>query len=262
MFKKNRMNIPTLIVIGQPAWFDSLTEQLDESYRVIQQNTRENYMNTLIESLAAMIFVDGTRDDWADWASIPKSSPATRRIPVVLISADAAQRRAAHIKGADLALSADELLQDLTQLLQDYARVPDPQRIEQLDCECQEALPPLAQEGVRKFNAGQYYQQHDLFEEQWVNTEGPVRDLYRAVLQVGVAYYQIERGNYRGALKMLQRSVQWLIPLPDVCQGINVKKLREDSFKVRAELERLGQKRLDEFDTSLMQGVELVADDD
>jgi predicted metal-dependent hydrolase len=112
----------------------------------------------------------------------------------------------------------------------DYARVPDPALLDELDCQCDEPLPPRGVEGVAKFNAGEYYRQHDLFEAQWVETQGPVRDLYRAILQVGVAYYQIERGNYRGALKMLLRSVQWLAILPDVCQGVDVQQLRADSY--------------------------------
>ena len=78
------------------------------------------------------------------------------------------------------------------------------------------------------------------------------RDLYRAILQVGVAYYQIERGNFRGALKMLQRSVQWLHLLPDQCQGIDVAQLRRDSYRVRAELQRLGPDGLAEFDRGLL----------
>ena len=85
-----------------------------------------------------------------------------------------------------------------------------------------------------------------------MKTDGPVRDLYRAILQVGVAYYQIENGNARGALKMLQRSVQWLYILPEVCQGIDVAQLRRDSYAVRAELERLGPGRLNEFDMSAL----------
>src|SRR5690606_5454817 len=149
-----------------------------------------------------------------------------------------------------------ELQDNLQQWVTDIARIPDPERIEQLECECQDPLPELAQEGIRKFNAGEYYEQHDLFEEQWMAIETPGRDLYRAVLQVGVAYFQIQRGNYRGALKMLQRSVQWLVTLPDTCQGINIKKLREDSFRVRAELERLGEERISEFDMSLIKDVE------
>lgn len=246
------MDTPTIIITGQADWVDDFIEQLGTGYSVRQNIPAGQYMRVLIDTRAALVLVDGADRAWASYTSVPKSSPATRRIPIVLISDDADQRAEALIKGADLALKRDDLLKGIAKLLSDYARIPDPARMAQLDCECREALPELAQEGVQKFNAGEYYAQHDLFEEQWVNTEGPVRDLYRAVLQVGVAYFQIERGNYRGALKMLQRSVQWLIVLPDDCQGIDVARLRDDSFKVRAELERLGPERMDELDRSLM----------
>ena len=119
-------------------------------------------------------------------------------------------------------------------------------------------VPPLALAGVEKFNAGDYYAQHDLFESLWMQTESPVRDLYRAILQVGVAYYQIERGNGRGALKMLLRSLQWLSALPDVCQGVDVRGLREDSAQVRAELERLLPDRLSAFDRLLFKPLRRV----
>lgn len=250
------MQKPTIVITGHPEWRESVTEQLQDNYNVHHQAEFDGYMNTLIESLAALIFVDSNDDDWIIWTSTPKVSPATRRIPLILVSDDADIRANASIQGADVAISHDELKNNLLTWVNDYARVPDLEKMEQLDCECQEPLPELAQEGLRKFNAGEYYKQHDLFEEQWMATETPVRDLYRAVLQVGVAYFQIQRGNYRGALKMLQRSVQWLIVLPDTCQGINVKKLRDDSFRVRAELERLGEERLSEFDMSLIKDVE------
>ena len=247
---------PTIVITGNPAWQDAVSAQLQDNYTVHHQADFEGYMNTLIESLAALILVDSEDENWITWTSTPKASPATRRIPLILISDDADIRANAAVQGADVAITPDELESNLLKLINDIARLPDPEKMKQLDCDCQDALPELAQAGIRKFNAGEYYKQHDLFEEQWMATESPVRDLYRAVLQVGVAYFQIERGNYRGALKMLQRSVQWLVILPDSCQGINVKKLREDSFRVRAELERLGEARLDEFDKSLIQGVD------
>ncbi len=127
-----------------------------------------------------------------------------------------------------------------------------------LDCQCQDELPPLAIQGVEKFNAGEYYIQHDLFEEQWRETEGRVRELYQGVLQVGVGYYQIERGNYRGALKMLKRSARWLSNLPDVCQGIDVRQLREDSNRVRAKLEMIDSGDIEKFDRSLFKPLVLV----
>lgn len=254
------MRKPVVIIVGEPEWADDVRDAAGDAFEIMTHSEPDGYMNALIESLAAMVLVDGARDDWARYTTTPRTSPATRRIPIVLVTDDREARAESALRGAEIVVSPEELRRNAAKFLQDNARVIDPEQIEQLDCECQEPLPPLAQEGVRKFNAGEYYPQHDLFEEQWMETEGPVRDLYRAVLQVGVAYYQVERGNYRGALKMLQRSVQWLMVLPDVCQGIDVQQLREDSFRVRAELERLGEERFDEFDHSLLKGVVLVGD--
>lgn len=254
------MDKPVVVITGTPAWIAGVLPALESDYEVIHLPQPGSYMKTLIDRLAALVLVEGDSPGWDKWTAVPKSSPATRRIPIILISANAETRAASATKGADLALSPDELQKGLLTWIRDYARLPDPERMAQLDCECQEALPPRGVEGLAKFNVGEYYAQHDLFEAQWVETSGPVRDLYRAILQVGVAYYQLERGNYRGALKMLQRSVQWLVILPDICQGVNIQKLREDSFRVRAELERLGETRFHEFDKSLMRGVEMVAE--
>lgn len=254
------MTQPTIIITGEPTWASDVQDALADEYRVHQQPETNGYMNAIIESLAALVLVDGADDEWGTWTSVPKSSPATRRVPIVLVT-DTIERETARKQGADLTMSADDLLGGLTDLLDNHARLPDPQRQEQLDCDCAEPLPERAREGIRMFNEGQYYKQHDLFEEEWMETESPVRDLYRAILQVGVAYFQIERGNYRGAVKMLQRSVQWLVVLPDECQGVDVKKLREDSFRVRDELERLGEDRFDEFDSALLQGVEWTPTD-
>lgn len=250
------MQKPTVVIVGNPSWREDVSKQLTDTFQVHHQPEFSGYMNTLIESLASLIVVDSEDADWITWTSTPKASPATRRIPIMLISDDVSIRENASIQGANVAISRDELQNNLRQWVADIARIPDPAKIDKLECECQEPLPELAQEGIRKFNAGEYYEQHDLFEEQWMAIETPVRDLYRAVLQVGVAYFQIQRGNYRGALKMLQRSVQWLVTLPDTCQGINIKKLREDSFRVRAELERLGEEGISEFDMSLIKDVE------
>jgi len=244
----------TLIGVTQKNVFTRLKPLLTD-YQIVTIREAGDYMNTLIQTRAVMILIDANHPEWERFTTAPTTSPATRRIPIVVVSDDAQKRNEASLIGADITLGFSELEQRIVSLVKDYGRVLDPAILEQLDCECDEPLPPLAIEGVKKFNAGEYYPQHDLFEEQWVNTDGPVRDLYRAVLQVGVAYYQIERGNYRGAIKMLQRSVQWLVILPDVCQGINIAQLRQDSFKVRAELERLGADRLDEFDKQLLKPV-------
>jgi predicted metal-dependent hydrolase len=252
------MSSPVIVITGTPAWAAQVEAQLSADFRIERCTERTGYVTRLTDWRAAMILVDADAADWGFWVSTPKSSPATRRIPIVVAAEAADNRRAAFTAGADLALSAAELAAQIPALAQEYARVEDPARIEQLECECGEALPPLAVEGIEQFNAGNYYRQHDLFEAQWMKTESPVRDLYRAILQVGIAYYQIERGNHRGALKMLLRSVQWLLILPDVCQGVNVRQLREDSFRVRAELEAMNPEAIAQFDRSLLKPVQKI----
>ncbi|MBI1279769.1 MAG: DUF309 domain-containing protein [Anaerolineaceae bacterium] len=249
---------PVLVLTGTSGWEAALRQQLGASYRILTYTDQTGYVAHLADEHAALILVDGDQDGWQFWTATPKSSPATRRIPIFLIATSADAREKALVNGADLTLTPDELLQQVPKIITDYARSLDPKIAEQLDCECQEALPDLALQAVEQFNMGEYYHQHDMFEEQWMHTEGPVRDLYRAVLQVGIAYFQITRGNHRGALKMLLRSVQWFALLPDVCQGIDIKQLREDSSRVRAELERMNPADIANFDRSLLKPVRLI----
>jgi hypothetical protein len=133
--------------------------------------------------------------------------------------------------------------------------------VEALKAQCDDPLPPEAVEAVKKFNSGEFYKQHDLFEALWMAEERPIRDLYRAVLQVGIAYYQATLGNQRGSHKMLLRSLQWLALLPDVCQGIDIATLRADAARVRAELERVGEDGMASFDTSLLKPVRMKEED-
>jgi predicted metal-dependent hydrolase len=246
-------------IVGTPDWADEIVGILrDHDAAAVRYDDRTRYVARLADDGAALILVDGRDDDWRFWTTTPKISPATRRIPVVLVSDDPRQRDDALLGGANLVVAYDELSEALPTLLSDLARVPDPAWTAELDRQCGEPLPPEAVAAVRKFNAGEFYKQHDLFEALWMSETGPVRELYRGVLQVGIAYFQITRGNGRGALKMLLRSIQWLAPLPDVCQGIDVAQLRADVARVRAELERVGEDGINQFDQNLLKPVQMV----
>jgi len=247
-------NAPAIFFIARDNGFERQRTMLS-GYDTIALSAAQAVVESLIDRRAAMAFIDARLREWQSLTLACKNSAATRRIPLCLVSDDGDTRAQAIGCGADLALSWKELDAQIKDIVADFARVPDPAMIKLLECECRGELPPLAQQGLRAFNAGEFYHQHDLFEAQWNETAGPVRDLYRAILQVGVAYFQIERGNYRGALKMLQRSVQWLYLLPDICQGIDVAQLRRDSYRVRAELQRLGPGRLAELDRGLLKGL-------
>ena len=114
--------------------------------------------------------------------------------------------------------------------------------------------------GVALFNQGDYFAAHEALEDAWRAEREPIRDLYRGILQVGVAYYHLLNGNYIGARKMLLRCRQWLDPFPALCRGCDVEKLRQDAYRVEAELIRLGAGGLASFDRRQLKPVHLQPD--
>src|SRR5512140_3490985 len=111
---------------------------------------------------------------------------------------------------------------------------------EEIACACAGELPPLVLRGLELFNHGEYFEAHELLEEAWRAEPGPVRELYRGILQISVAYYHLLRGNYTGAVKMFNRSRTWLSPFPNRCRGIDLARFRQDYDQVEGQLHRLG----------------------
>jgi len=194
---------------------------------------------------------------WQRWIAMLKSSAATRRIPILCFGPheDVATMTAARDVGADAVLARSRFTADMPALFRRYARLPDTAG---LAAACVEPLPELVRAGIDLFNQGAYYKCHDVLEEAWRRDTGVGRDLYRGVLQVAIAYYQIERGNGRGAVKMLLRARQWLDPLPDVCRGLDVAGLRADAERVYAALTTPDAGPVAGFDRTLFRPITFV----
>ena len=118
-----------------------------------------------------------------------------------------------------------------------------------------DSLHPKAREGIKLFNLGKYYQAHDLLEEAWMDSPSPERDLYQGILQIGLAYYQITRGNYRGSLKMFQLAKRNLSPLGIALLGIDIVRLQADAQSVESALRQLGSAGIDQLDRELIRPV-------
>ncbi len=189
------------------------------------------------------------------WMADIRASPATRRIPVLAVGDDPAAADHAGIKDV---LSLADFQATLPDALAERVRIFNDQEALSADC----AQSPSAQvlKGLHEFNTHDYYECHETLEAAWKAESAPVRELYRAILQVGIAYYQIERGNYHGALKMFLRTLQWFGPLPEHCQGIDVAQLRADATAARAHLEALGVERIADFDRTLLKPIRYEAE--
>jgi predicted metal-dependent hydrolase len=216
------------------------------------------FVARLAEWQPALILVElsSTAIPWADWIAALKSAPATRRIPVLAFGphTDLELRARALDAGCDVVVAKSRLVTGLPELIEKYARLVD---YAGLETDCAGEVSALAAKGIALFNQQAYFEAHEELELAWKEETGPIRELYRGILQVAVAYLQITRRNFRGALKMFLRLRQWLDPLPAVCRGVEVDRLRQEALAARAALEALGPDRIAEFDLSLLRPVVL-----
>jgi CheY-like chemotaxis protein len=194
---------------------------------------------------AALALIDVGSDElpWAEWIAAAKSDPHTQHTPILVFGShvDRATRERALEAGADRFMARANFVEGLPEIIDRAARElhADP---------CSEPLPLGARRGIEEFNEGKYFEQHETLELVWRAETRAVRDLYRGILQVGVAFLQIERGNYSGALKIFQRAFRWLQPFRPACQGVDVERLLREATAIENELRRLGPDRFHEFD--------------
>lgn len=102
--------------------------------------------------------------------------------------------------------------------------------------------------GVHLFNAGEYFEQHEVLEELWRAEPGPVRELYQGILQIGVGLHHLERGNHHGAVTLLGRGIERLGRVPPDSHGLDVAALAVQAHHLRERLRELGPDRLGEVD--------------
>jgi hypothetical protein len=191
---------------------------------------------------------------WQEWIPALKSSPATRAIPILCFGAhvEAKTLKQARSFGADLVVPRSSFSADMPRLITDLAISPDFEAAQEA---CRQPIAQQALEGIVLLNSGEFFDAHEELEHAWMDDESAGRDLYRAILQIAVAYLQIERKNYNGAVKMLLRVRKWLAPLPDRCRGVDVARLREDTNVLHDALLELGPENMEAFDWNLRRPV-------
>ena len=123
---------------------------------------------------------------------------------------------------------------------------------------CDEPAPALLREGIEQFNRGEYFEQHETLEILWRDERRGIRRLYQGILQIGVAFHHVRRGNHHGAVYMLTRGSMYLRPFAPVCQGVDVAALLAEAARALEAVETLGPGRLQEFDWTLVPRVKWV----
>lgn len=186
-----------------------------------------------------------TPGDWEHAIRRCKTRAQTRQIPLYAFGShvDVQTLQRARAAGADHAWANSRMMQELVTVVNRHIH-PPVRYPEGWD----EPISELARRGLEEFNRGEYFEQHEFLEEAWNEETRPVRDLYQGILQVGLAFLQIEQDNWAGAIKMFRRGLPKLRTLPPVCRGIQLADLRATAETIHLELSEAGPERLSDFD--------------
>jgi predicted metal-dependent hydrolase len=117
---------------------------------------------------------------------------------------------------------------------------------------CADAPPGALRTAIQQFNQREFFECHATLEALWNAEPGPVRTLYKGMLQVGVGCYHLLRHNYHGATVKLRAGADYLVPFAAGCQGVDVHRLIADARTLLAAVETLGPERLRQVDLALI----------
>jgi uncharacterized protein len=83
---------------------------------------------------------------------------------------------------------------------------------------------PLYLKGVAYFNACEFFEAHEVWEELWKNYSGELRLFYKGLIQAAVALHHFGNGNIRGARKVYGSSRGYLNEYRPTCVGLDLEK--------------------------------------
>ena len=113
--------------------------------------------------------------------------------------------------------------------------------------------------GIDLYNAGHYWNAHEAWEEVWLEAESGRRSFYQGLIQVTAAFVHVTRNEYPGSVRLLDSGLEKLDRYPERFLGVDLVPLRDGARECLTMLLRLGEKRIAEFDRSLIPPIRLEA---
>jgi uncharacterized protein len=81
--------------------------------------------------------------------------------------------------------------------------------------------------GLEQFNARQFFDAHESWEEIWLSSPEPNKTFLQGIIQVAAAFHHHAYGNLRGTRSLLEAGLRRLGPFPPHHHGIALEPLRE-----------------------------------
>ncbi len=83
-------------------------------------------------------------------------------------------------------------------------------------------------EGIRLFNAGEFWHAHEQWEACWLRADEPEATFYKGIIQAAAALVHWQRGNPRGLHRNWEKSRPKLASLPPIMQELDLQALISD----------------------------------
>jgi len=97
----------------------------------------------------------------------------------------------------------------------------------------------LFESGLLFFNSGSYYQAHEIWEDLWRETPGPVRVFYQGLIQAAVGLHHLQRGNELGARGQIAKSIGHLTNFEENPHSVDTRDLIEQLQKIGIDMPTL-----------------------
>jgi hypothetical protein len=76
--------------------------------------------------------------------------------------------------------------------------------------------------GIQFFNARDFFEAHEVWEDLWAESHGDQRRFYQGLIQAAVGLFHFSGGNLRGALKLFHSSRDYMRPCGSLFLGLDV----------------------------------------
>ena len=91
-----------------------------------------------------------------------------------------------------------------------------------------EEYPAQYLEGLRLFNAEDFFESHEVLEELWSETQDERKKFYQGLIQAAVALLHFGNGNLGGAKKVYLTSRKYLEAYPPEFEGLDMARFLEN----------------------------------
>ncbi len=117
---------------------------------------------------------------------------------------------------------------------------------------CDETPPAGLFTAIEQFNRGEYFEQHETLENLWIDEPREIRRLYQGILKIGVGFYKLRLGNYRGTVNHISGGIAYLERFSDTCLRVDVARLIREAREVYSGVVELGPERIAEFNLTTL----------